>query len=144
MRDPHLITVAAAAEYDSIKKSRQLRMKVTSKEFENLVVQAVSNISPRFQRHLRNVAFVVETESADPDLLGLYEGMPLTERHVGEGFRLPDRITIFQRPHERMAPTARHLRKLVEDTVWHEVAHYFGMDEAAVERAERRRARRGV
>ena len=116
-------------------------MKVTSQQFENLVAQAVSAIEPRFQRRLRNLAFVVETESSDPDLLGLYEGTPLTERNVGDGFRLPDRITIFQRPHERMARTARQLRKLVEDTVWHEVGHYFGMDEAEVMRAERRRAR---
>ena len=117
-------------------------MKMTSREFENLVAQTVAAIAPRFQQHLRNVAFVVETESSDPDLLGLYEGTPLTERSVGTGFGLPDRITIFQRPHERMARTARQLRKLVEDTVWHEVGHFFGMDEAAVERAERRRAGR--
>ena len=117
-------------------------MKMTSREFENIVAQTVAAIAPRFQKHLQNVAFLVETESSDPDLLGLYEGTPLTERSVGTGFGLPDRITIFQRPHERMARTARQLRKLVEDTVWHEVGHFFGMDEAAVERAERRRAGR--
>jgi predicted Zn-dependent protease with MMP-like domain len=55
---------------------------------------------------------------------------------------MPDRILIFQRPHERLARDARQLAELVEDTVWHEVAHYFGLDEAEVRRAERRRIRK--
>jgi predicted Zn-dependent protease with MMP-like domain len=53
---------------------------------------------------------------------------------------MPDRITIFQGPHERLARSPVHLEKLLEDTVWHEVAHYFGMDERTVRQAERRRA----
>jgi predicted Zn-dependent protease with MMP-like domain len=52
---------------------------------------------------------------------------------------MPDRITIFQGPHERLARTPAQLAQLVEDTVWHEVAHYFGMDESQVRAAERRR-----
>ena len=99
---------------------------MTSQEFENLVARTVAAIAPRFQRHLRNVAFLVEVESSDPDLLGLYEGTPLTERIAGEGFGLPDLITIFQRPHERMARTPQRLPKLVEDTVWHEVGGHHG------------------
>ena len=62
-------------------------------------------------------------------LLGLYEGRPLTTRSVFEPFAMPDRITIFQGPHERLACSPEHLASLVEDTVWHEVAHYFGMNE---------------
>ena len=72
-------------------------------------------------------------------LLGLYEGRPLTTRSVFEPFTMPDRITIFQGPHERLAQSPEHLAKLVEDTVWHEVAHYFGMNETQVRAAERRR-----
>jgi predicted Zn-dependent protease with MMP-like domain len=72
-------------------------------------------------------------------LLGLYEGRPLTARSVFEPFAMPDRITIFQGPHERLAQSPEHLAKLVDDTVWHEVAHYFGMDEKQVRAAERRR-----
>jgi len=74
-------------------------------------------------------------------LLGLYEGRPLTSRSVFDSFTLPDRITIFQGPHERLARDPEHLVRLVEDTVWHEVAHYFGLDEARVRAAERRRRR---
>jgi predicted Zn-dependent protease with MMP-like domain len=52
---------------------------------------------------------------------------------------MPDRITIFQGPHERLASDPAHLVRLVNDTVWHEVAHYFGMDELQVRTAERKR-----
>lgn len=83
----------------------------------------------------------MEQESRDPNLLGLYQGRPLTERSVHDSFQMPDQITIFQRPHERMARSRAHLEELVWETVWHEVAHYFGLDEAEVERAERRHAR---
>jgi predicted Zn-dependent protease with MMP-like domain len=58
---------------------------------------------------------------------------------VFEGFAMPDRITIFQGPHERLARTRKHLEKMVEDTVWHEVAHYFGLNELQVRSAERKR-----
>jgi predicted Zn-dependent protease with MMP-like domain len=52
---------------------------------------------------------------------------------------MPDRITIFQGTHERLARNRTHLQEMLIDTVWHEVAHYFGLDEARVRRAERRR-----
>ena len=89
-----------------------------------------------------NRAFVVEREPPRPYLLGLYEGRPLTSRSVSDGFVLPDRITIYQGPHERLARDRLHLEELLRDTVWHEVAHYFGMDERRVRRAEKRRAGR--
>ena len=77
-------------------------------------------------------------------LLGLYRGRPLTMRSVSDSFVMPDQIVIFQGPHERLARNREHLEKLVEETVWHEVAHYFGMDEARVRRAERKRSRSGI
>ena len=112
-----------------------------SSEFDVLVEKALKAIPARFRRRLHNVAIVVEPEPPRPGLLGLYQGRPLTTRHVGDGFTMPDRITIFQGTHERMARDRRHLEKLLEETVWHEVAHYLGMDERGVRRAEKRRAR---
>jgi predicted Zn-dependent protease with MMP-like domain len=109
-------------------------------EFDALVEEALKAIPARFRRRLHNVAIVVEQEPPRPGLLGLYQGRPLTTRSVGDGFAMPDRITIYQRPHERMARDRRHLEKLLEETVWHEVAHYFGMDERGVRLAEKRRA----
>jgi predicted Zn-dependent protease with MMP-like domain len=110
-------------------------------EFDQLVEKALRAIPARFRRKLRNVAFVVEREPPRPNLLGLYEGRPLPHRSVSDGFTMPDRITIFQGPHERLARNRLHLEKLLRDTVWHEVAHYFGLDERQVRLAERRRAR---
>lgn len=125
---------------------------MTSDEFDRLVECAYAKIPGRFRKRLANIALIVEAEPSPAQLaqagmrnggtlLGLYQGRPLVHRSVFENFTLPDRITIFQGPHQRLARDLDHLRKLVEDTVWHEVAHYFGMDERQVRLAERRRAR---
>jgi predicted Zn-dependent protease with MMP-like domain len=121
-----------------------------SAEFDRLVAGAYARIPGRFRRRLKNIAVVVEPEPTLAQLarsgvvrrgtlLGLYEGRPLTERSVFEPFSMPDRITIFQGPHERLARSREHLEQLIEDTIWHEVAHYFGMNEAQVRAAERAR-----
>jgi predicted Zn-dependent protease with MMP-like domain len=121
-------------------------------EFDRLVASAYARIPARFRKRLKNVALLVEPEpsaaqlgrvrvAGSSTLLGLYEGRPLTTRSVFEPFSMPDRITIFQGPHERLARSPAALRRMVEDTVWHEVAHYFGMSEEQVRAAERRRAR---
>jgi predicted Zn-dependent protease with MMP-like domain len=120
--------------------------------FDRLVADAWDRIPPRFRRRMKNIALLVADEPSREQLargrvprggtlLGLYEGRPLTTRSVFEAFAMPDRITIFQGPHERLARNAEHLAKMVEDTVWHEVAHYFGMDERQVRAAEARRRR---
>ena len=96
-----------------------------------------------FRRKLTNVAFIVEAEPRRPGLLGLYQGRPLTLRGVGDSFALPDRITIYQGPHERLARNRSDLVRLLGETIWHEVAHYFGMGERQVRLAELRRSRRG-
>jgi len=111
-------------------------------DFDRLVEESMDIIPPRFRARLRNLVFVVEPEPREPGLLGLYEGRPLTERHVNEPFSMPDRITIYQGPHERMARDDADLKRLVEETIWHEVAHYFGLDERGVLLAEARRRKR--
>ena len=123
-------------------------------DFDRLVERALHNIPARFRSRMNNVAVVVEDEPAPAllqargvspgsTLLGLYEGRPLTHRSVFEPFHLPDRITVFQGPHERLARTPEDLERLVEQTLWHEIAHHFGMNEREVRAAERlRRMRR--
>jgi predicted Zn-dependent protease with MMP-like domain len=119
-------------------------------EFDRLVSAAYAGIPGRFRKRLKNVALIVEPEPSAAQLasghvprgstlLGLYEGRPLTQRSVFEPFAWPDKITIFQGPHERLAARPEDLPRLVDDTVWHEVAHYFGMDELQVRAAERKR-----
>jgi len=121
-----------------------------AREFDRLVNEACARIPARFRRRLKNVAILVEAEPSPAQLarggvprggtlLGLYEGRPLPTRSVWEPYAMPDRIFIFQGPHERLARSPEHLARLVEDTVWHEVAHYFGLNEREVRAAERRR-----
>src|SRR5436309_4685236 len=125
---------------------------MSSEEFDRLVEDAYARIPARFRRRMKNIAVMVEAEPSPAQLargrvgrggtlLGLYEGRPLTMRSVFEPFAMPDRITVFQGPHERLAGSLEHLVRLVEETVWHEVAHYFGMSELQVRTAERRRRR---
>jgi predicted Zn-dependent protease with MMP-like domain len=115
---------------------------VSSDDFDKVVERALKRIPRAFRNRLDNIVVVVEQEPPRRGLLGLYQGVPLTERSVTGGFRMPDRITIYQGPHERMSRNQEQLEEMVADTVWHEIAHYFGMDEAQVRRAERIRARR--
>jgi predicted Zn-dependent protease with MMP-like domain len=126
-------------------------MKAT--DFDQIVERAYARIPSRFRRRLHNIAVMVENEPsqrqlrsagvpAGDTLLGLYEGRPLIYRSVSEPFAMPDRITIFQGPIERIARNQAHLEQLVADTLWHEIAHYFGMNERQVRAAERRRSLR--
>jgi predicted Zn-dependent protease with MMP-like domain len=114
---------------------------MTAHDFDKLVEKALRVVPPRFRKRLENVAIVVEREPPRPGLLGLYQGRPLPHRSVYDGFSMPDKITIYQGPHERLARSDAELEKIVRDTVWHEVAHYFGLDERQVRAAERRRER---
>lgn len=109
-------------------------------EFDRVVERALRKIPRRFRRLLDNTVLVVEKDPPRPDLLGLYQGRPRTQRHIGDGFCLPDQITIYQSPHERLARSREELEQMVADTVWHEVFHCFGASEFQVRRAERRRA----
>jgi predicted Zn-dependent protease with MMP-like domain len=123
---------------------------LSPEEFQRLVSAAYDLIPDDFRARMENIAVIVEPEPSAQQLeragvprgstlFGLYEGRPLTVRSVFDSFAMPDRITIFQGPHERAARSPEHLAKLVEETVWHEVAHYFGMNESQVRSAERRR-----
>jgi len=111
--------------------------------FERLVHQVLSNIPDEFRRYLDNVDVIVEDwptrdqlarqEMADDDLLlGLYEGLPLTER-ANYIAVLPDRITIFQRSIESVCETIDQMIDEVRTTVIHEVAHHFGIDDTRLQ-----------
>jgi predicted Zn-dependent protease with MMP-like domain len=117
---------------------------VNPEDFDQVVERALKRIPAPVRKRLENIVVVVEPEPPRPGLLGLYHGVPLTERSVSGGFRMPDQITIYQGPHERLSHNRAQLEEMVADTVWHEIAHYFGMDEAQVRRAERVRARRNA
>ncbi len=124
-------------------------------DFEHCVREAILALPERFRAKMDNVAFVVEPQSrhAQPTeirirrgsiLLGLYQGVPFGQRGPFYSGALPDKITLFQDAIELVAGgDPEKIRQLVHETVEHEVAHYFGMDETAVRRMEHhKRSRR--
>jgi predicted Zn-dependent protease with MMP-like domain len=101
--------------------------------FEDVVRAALDELPPSLASALRNVAVVVEDENPDdPDLYGLYEGVPLPERGDDVGL-LPDKISIYRLPLEESFPDPDELREEIRITVLHELAHYFGLDESRLE-----------
>lgn len=122
-------------------------------EFEKIVEAEFPEAIPEKFRHLiKNVAFLVEEESPEEDLLGLYQGIPATARGdlYGVGATLPDTITLYRKAIEEEATHMQYtcklefismsyeecVRRVIRETIWHEVAHYFGFDEDQVQRRE--------
>ncbi|HSF30082.1 MAG TPA: metallopeptidase family protein [Candidatus Tectomicrobia bacterium] len=112
--------------------------------FDKLVAEALDDLPRGFRRRLRNIAVVVESEPSQQlledmglwphgTLLGLYQGVPLTERGFSYGNVLPDRITIFQKPIESICRSREEIKAAVKDTVKHELGHYFGLDDDRLE-----------
>jgi predicted Zn-dependent protease with MMP-like domain len=117
--------------------------------FDRLVAEAVASIPKQFRDAMHNIAIVVEDapsrelladmEIEPPDtLLGLYQGTPLTERAWDYGNALPDRILLFQQPHERAAHDEDDLVTAIGETLIHEIGHYFGLSEEEIEEIEER------
>ena len=105
--------------------------------FESLVADALDELPEEFAKRMENVAVVVEEEPEGP-LLGLYQGTPLTERTSAYGNVLPDRVLIFQGPHERSAEDEEDLVVAIGETLIHEIGHYFGLSEEEIEEIEER------
>ncbi|HEY6201545.1 MAG TPA: metallopeptidase family protein [Candidatus Limnocylindria bacterium] len=102
--------------------------------FARLVARALAELPAEFRDRMRNIEIVVENEPSpeqlrgDGELLGLYEGVPLTDRGAMEPY-LPDRISIFRGPIERISASPRRQAEIVRDTVVHEIAHHFGISD---------------
>ena len=114
---------------------------MTRREFEKVVDEAVASLPAVFRKRIENVHFRVaespnrrqsgQKGSSDrqPSLYGLYEGTPLGDRSSGESLRLPDRITIFKRAIESDCRSRAEMVKCIQETVLHEIGHYFGLDD---------------
>ncbi|MSQ11805.1 MAG: metallopeptidase family protein [Dehalococcoidia bacterium] len=115
-------------------------MRLTRRAFRRLLQQALDQLPPQVMDALENVAIVVEERPtaeqlrrmkiAQPNgLLGLYEGVPRTERY-GNNVLLPDKITLFQRPLESAATSSDELKRDLTTTLIHEIAHHVGWSDA--------------
>lgn len=117
-------------------------------EFEQLVSAAIDNIPELYQEKLGNVNFRTEDEPSEDQrqklglrrcdaLFGLYEGVPLTGRGGATHSIVPDVITIFRTPMVDIFNSPESLKKQVYETVWHEVAHYYGLNHERIHKAKR-------
>ncbi len=117
-------------------------------KFERLVAKAIEALPEEFSVRLDNVVVVIaDRPSRDQlasvglrrghDLLGLYEGVPLTERGASYGLVLPDRITIFQRAIESECASDDEIADEIRKTIQHEIAHHFGISDARLDELER-------
>jgi predicted Zn-dependent protease with MMP-like domain len=123
---------------------------MTRDQFRVLVGEAIDTIPRRFAREVKNLAIVIEDEpdaalleemeiGPDETLLGLYQGVPLTERQWAHGNALPDRITLYQRTiEEECESDPDEIVVAIGETLIHELGHYFGLSEDEIMEIEER------
>lgn len=119
-------------------------------DFEQIVARAMDAMPEQYALAMKNVGFVVEDEPSPEQrtrlhlhdgvtLFGLYEGIPLTRRNNNYSGVLPDKITIFRLPILARSRTQQDVVDQVNNTVWHEVAHHFGLDHARINELENKK-----
>lgn len=122
-------------------------------DFEKLVNQAILDLPEHIRQKMDNVDIVIEKKASVEQLgkvglgsvdslLGLYQGVPQTAWGRGFGNILPDKISIFQQPIEKLARSDKEIVDLVKNTVWHEIAHHFGFSEKGVRTLEAKRKKK--
>lgn len=120
----------------------------TDIEFEAMVNDGISALPKIYQENLNNVAIVIADKPdkeqrtklklrCNESLFGLYEGIPLTKRGAGYNLVLPDKITIFKLPMLEFCNNENELKNQVRKTVWHEVAHFYGLNHEQIHKLEK-------
>jgi len=117
---------------------------MTRREFERIVEEAVKSLPKEFRERIENIVIRVaespnrrqsrttEPKGHETSLYGLYEGLPRTERSIDDSL-IPDRITIFKRAIERDHKSRAAMVKCIQETVLHEIGHYFGLDDSQLD-----------
>lgn len=120
---------------------------LSDEEFEELVNKAFDHIPELYQKNLNNVAVTIADEPTpaqreklklrcNETLFGLYEGIPLTQRGAGYNLVLPDRITIFKLPMLHAVNNMEELAEQVRHTLWHEIAHFYGLNHSQIHKLD--------
>jgi predicted Zn-dependent protease with MMP-like domain len=128
-------------------------MELSDEQFEDFLDEAIKAVPEPYSKRLENIAFLIEDYPSaeqrqklnlypNETLFGLYEGVPLTKRG-GALKLLPDKITVFKQPLLAVSRTPAQLRRNIGHTIWHEVAHYFGLDHDRIHRLDAKRQRSG-
>jgi predicted Zn-dependent protease with MMP-like domain len=110
-------------------------------EYETIVQETIDALPDQIREQLKNVAIVIEAEAPPQKkgvLLGLYQGIPLTAWGRESGPYIPDKISLFQDSIERVAKTPEDIPALIRETLWHEIAHFFGFDHDHIHHMEER------
>lgn len=121
---------------------------LSDERFDALITRAMDELPQEYIRGLQNVAIVMADEPDNHQressrlqqghlLLGLYEGVPLTKRTGNEAGILPDKITLFKVPLLRITHDEQSLFEQIKRTLWHEIAHYYGLDHDRIDSLER-------
>jgi len=124
-------------------------LELTDDEFDKLITHAMDELPQEYIRGLENVAIVQADEPTDEQkekmkldnnhlLLGLYEGIPLTQRGNNYTFVLPDKITLFKNSILKVVHTPEELFEEIKRTLWHEIAHYYGLGHGRIDELENR------
>ncbi|MDP6425740.1 MAG: metallopeptidase family protein [Dehalococcoidia bacterium] len=106
-----------------------------NKVFERMVKEAVENIPELFIQHMTNLEIKIEDDN-EQNLLGVFEGIPLIDRYNDQSY-MPDVITIYEKPLIEISNSIEELKVNIRETVLHEVAHYFGIDDGDLEKMGR-------
>lgn len=126
-----------------------LSMEISDEQFEQLINQSMDELPQEYISGMKNVVVTFEDFPSDEQLekqqlrhgqtlFGLYEGIPLTKRGSGYNLVLPDKITIFKGPLTQASPDIHSLKVQVKHTLWHEIAHHFGLDHNRIHEIEQR------
>lgn len=124
-------------------------IEISDKQFDAIISQAMDELPQEYISRLNNVAIVYENEPTpeqrkklnlrcNETLFGLYEGIPLTKRNSAYNLVLPDKITIFKKPILAHSRNLNHFKAEVKHTLWHEIAHFFGLDHDRIHKLDGR------
>lgn len=124
-------------------------MEISDKEFDEIVSSVMDELPQEYISNMKNVSVVIADDPTEDQriklnlrchesLFGLYEGIPQTKRGAGYNLVLPDKITLFKNPLLSASQDIKQFRENTKRTLWHEIAHHFGLDHKRIHQLEQK------